>query len=109
MRKYHLCNFCVIFLYLGSYWDGWYPPPSYYEDLNVTFNYLSLTVKCDHDIPVVSNHCDSYCLFNIDDDPCEVNDLSKEFPDILATLKKRLDIYRQSIVPPRNNMTINPR
>ena len=100
MRKYHLCNFCVIFLYLGSYWDGWYPSPFYY---------LSLTVKCDHEIPVFSNHCDSYCLFNIGDNPCEVNDLSKEFPDILATLKKRLDIYRQSMVPPRNNMTIDPR
>ncbi|XP_002157149.3 arylsulfatase B isoform X1 [Hydra vulgaris] len=93
----------------GNYWDGWYPPPSFNEQSNNSFSYLSSTVKCGHDIPIVINHCDSYCLFHIDEDPCEINDLSKKFPEVLAELINRLNTYRQSMVPPRNNMTIDPR
>ncbi|XP_065663200.1 arylsulfatase J isoform X9 [Hydra vulgaris] len=88
-------------------WDGWYPPPSYNESMNDSLN--SSTVKCGHDFPVVINHCDDYCLFHVVEDPCEIVDLSKKFPDVLATMMYRLNIYKQSMVPPRNNMTVDSR
>ncbi|XP_047141195.1 arylsulfatase B isoform X3 [Hydra vulgaris] len=88
-------------------WDGWYPPPSYNESMDESLN--SSILKCGHDFPVVINHCDDYCLFHVVEDPCEIVDLSKKFPDVLATMMYRLNIYKQSMVPPRNNMTIDSR
>ena len=99
-------KYCYI---LGFPWDNWYAPPN--------FNPKSLddlTVKCNAKIPTTNiTNCKSdtkygYCLFNLKDDPCEINDLSEMHPEILQQLKSRLDYYRTTMVPPRINLTDDP-
>ena len=52
--------------------------------------------------PSTFTHCNKkYCLFNLAHDPCEYNDLSEKYPDVLETLKARLDQYRSGMVPSR--------
>ncbi|KAH7950067.1 hypothetical protein HPB49_019304 [Dermacentor silvarum] len=50
------------------------------------------------------NFCpdDKVFLFDIVKDPCELNNLAEEHPEIVSTLKKRLDYYRSVAIPPRN-------
>lgn len=82
--------------------DKWFAPP----DTNDTSNSV---IKCGEK-PANVPKCTSpnYCLFNIKDDPCEYNDLSEKFPDILESLKEKLDSYRASQVPRRYNGTMDP-
>ena len=40
-------------------------------------------------------------LYNLKDDPTEHTDLSKEYPEIVDKLKRKLDVYRKSLVPPK--------
>ncbi|KAL4707907.1 hypothetical protein ACJJTC_013698 [Scirpophaga incertulas] len=39
------------------------------------------------------------CLYNIKEDPCERNDLSLEYPDIVSKLSIRLECEKQRVVP----------
>ncbi|ODN02400.1 Arylsulfatase J [Orchesella cincta] len=43
-----------------------------------------------------------YCLYNIEQDPCEFNNLAHDMPDMVETLKSTLKKYRSSAVPVRN-------
>ena len=77
---------------LGFPWDEWYAPP------NFSLKSLEdLTVKCNAEIPTTnianckSNTKHGYYLFNLKEDPCEINDLSVMHPEILQQLKSRLD------------------
>ncbi|XP_077513066.1 uncharacterized protein LOC144124305 [Amblyomma americanum] len=47
----------------------------------------------------------SVYLFDIAADPCELNDLSNTLPNVVASLKKRIDFYRAAAVPVRNKPT----
>ena len=70
-----------------------------------------LSVNCSGLPPSEPTFCDEEhgaCLFNIKDDPCEFKDMSKTEPQVFQRLKNRLEEYRKSMVPPRNNMTIDP-
>ncbi|XP_057307731.1 arylsulfatase B-like isoform X1 [Hydractinia symbiolongicarpus] len=95
----------------GNYWDGWYPPPqSHRKTKTVNYKPLAASVQCGK-APVNVTHCTrkhGYCLFNIKEDPCEYHDLSKEYPDIFKQMLARLDEYRMTMVPPRNNKTVDP-
>ena len=90
-------------------WSGWLAPP----EANEHTSYLDplvrdATIKCG---PVPKNStlsCSDVCLFNIIEDPCEYNDLSKVLPDILNSLLERLNGYASSMVTPRNNNTVDP-
>nr|XP_037273281.1 arylsulfatase B-like [Rhipicephalus microplus] len=42
------------------------------------------------------------CLFNIDSDPCERDNIAKEHPDIVDFLQLRMKQYRKKMVPPLN-------
>ncbi|KAK8765896.1 hypothetical protein V5799_007325 [Amblyomma americanum] len=42
------------------------------------------------------------CLFNIDSDPCELDNIAKEHPDILDFLQLRMKQYKKKMVPPLN-------
>lgn len=44
----------------------------------------------------------SYCLFDLNEDPCENNNLAELFPEIVQRLKNRIDFYAQTAVEPRN-------
>ena len=43
-----------------------------------------------------------YCLFNIEKDPCEFNNLAKSRPDIVKQLQQLLAQYKETAVTPRN-------
>lgn len=42
------------------------------------------------------------CLFDIENDPCELNNVAQTYPSILEALLKELDKYKQSALPPSN-------
>ena len=72
--------------------DGWVNPhPSGDE------NYP--TVNCGVKPNPTSSCNGKYCLFNLADDPCEYNDLSRTSRGQLRKLKKRLQFYRNTMVP----------
>jgi len=51
----------------------------------------------------VSQQCSKqFCLFNITADPCEYNDVSSSFPDVLGVLINRLAEYQRTAVPAVN-------
>ena len=44
--------------------------------------------------------CDNrFCLFNIIDDPCELEDLSSTYPDILNRLLQKVKRFNMTVVP----------
>lgn len=51
----------------------------------------------------------SFCLFNIVDDPCEVNDLSDIRPDVLNVLLQKLKLFNTTVVPISNIYEPDPR
>uniref|UniRef100_A0A7M5VA97 Sulfatase N-terminal domain-containing protein n=1 Tax=Clytia hemisphaerica TaxID=252671 RepID=A0A7M5VA97_9CNID len=100
-------------------WDGWYAPPgvigmentNLVDDTYITFQSQPV-VNCGEKPANVSSTCfkkPNFCLFNIIDDPCEYHDLSGKYPELLETMKKRLQFYEDSAVPPRRNETGDPR
>ncbi|KAK4886995.1 hypothetical protein RN001_003266 [Aquatica leii] len=48
------------------------------------------------------------CLFNIEKDPCEKNNLAQEYPNILNDLQSRLDFWKKTAVPP-GNLPLDPK
>nr|XP_018917032.1 PREDICTED: arylsulfatase B-like [Bemisia tabaci]XP_018917033.1 PREDICTED: arylsulfatase B-like [Bemisia tabaci] len=49
--------------------------------------------------------CDPFhgpCLFNIEDDPCETNNVAKEHPEVLKDLQNRLSEISKTAEPPGN-------
>ncbi|XP_049524164.1 arylsulfatase B-like [Dermacentor silvarum] len=50
---------------------------------------------------------DTVFLFDIVKDPCELNNLAKEHPEIVSALMKRLDAYR-SVAVPASNVLYDP-
>ncbi|EDO38943.1 predicted protein [Nematostella vectensis] len=48
--------------------------------------------------------CDSsdgkFCLFDMEEDPCEYHDLSNQLPEVLAEMKTRLEYYKNIALPP---------
>ena len=48
------------------------------------------------------SHCNKrHCLFDIENDPCEYNDLSDSYGDKYELLKSRLNSYKSGMVPSR--------
>ena len=78
---------------------GWVPPPG------ETASARHRTVACDtsrqpQQPPVRQCEAGSWCLFNIDEDPCEYRDLAGSRPDVLNELRRRLAAYQRTAVPP---------
>ena len=74
--------------------NGWFPPPGQ-DPTKVDY-----TVNCGGPAPATPPPCSSdYCLFNITADPCEYYNIAAQHPDILATLVKELQPYRDAAVP----------
>lgn len=98
-------------------WQGWYAPPEVTTDGSeeifengVQHSARGSVIECGEKPQNVSKcyKAPNFCLFNIKDDPCEYHDLSEKHPDILASLVEKLNGYRGSMVPPRNNYTADP-
>ncbi|UYV75965.1 hypothetical protein LAZ67_13001950 [Cordylochernes scorpioides] len=77
-----------------SQWSGWYGPAG----SNDTSRY---DVQCG---PKGStcNPVEAACLFNIEEDPCEMNNLADEKPQMVAEMLQRVAEYAKKAVPPLN-------
>ena len=42
------------------------------------------------------------CLFNIQEDPCEQNNLAATYPGLVDKLKEAVNVFKSTAVPPRN-------
>ena len=71
-------------------------------DPQTTINCGSQGSDYDADSKYYCNATLSPCLFNIDDDPCEMKNLASDYPDLMEKLMKRFALYKQKSVPPRN-------
>lgn len=59
--------------------------------------------NCNYELP---------CLYNIKEDPCEFYNIADDYPEIVNELLTRLEWYRNTAVPPRNqpdDPTANPK
>lgn len=76
---------------------GWVPPPG--QDASAT-NY---TVGCDLSLQPTptSRPCmgPGWCLFNLNDDPCEYSDVAASHPDVVSRLGKRIATFQAGAVP----------
>ncbi|XP_035224042.1 arylsulfatase J-like [Stegodyphus dumicola] len=64
-----------------------------------------LEVYCGVKPENASTNCkpmDSACLFNLEEDPCEYNNLAYSLPSVVKELEILLDMYRSYSVPIRN-------
>lgn len=78
--------------------SGWYKP----EGIDV--NKVNFTVKCakmDHSLPPC-NKLTSPCLYDLDSDPCEYNNIAHKFPQIVKDLHTELLEFAGAAQPPRN-------
>lgn len=122
----------------GGSWDGWYGPSGRDDkDYNITqvLSSLSATslseigldlpskakitrlrqkveVKCkkgqmgNNRTPCLATQ--QVCLFNITADPCELDNLAFQYPDVVHLLEGTLDLYKSTEVP-RGNKPVDPR
>ncbi|KAJ9601168.1 hypothetical protein L9F63_000688, partial [Diploptera punctata] len=104
-------------------WDGWYGPsgrdPQYKYNVSAVYSspagkvlklpadptsILQLrrnaTVTCSSSSQHRSKCTD--CLFDLDSDPCELNNLYDTQPERVADLQALLDKYNKTVLPPRN-------
>ncbi|KAL5289186.1 hypothetical protein ACFFRR_009396 [Megaselia abdita] len=114
-------------------WDGWYGPSGRNYEYNVTEVMNSLSGIAIKELGIMPNEseiidlrkeatltcrfenkknaCNSIkepCLYNIKNDPCELNNLAKDFPDILRDLLDKMENINKTALPP-GNKPIDPR
>ncbi|PVD33642.1 hypothetical protein C0Q70_04900 [Pomacea canaliculata] len=65
--------------------NGWYPPPQLANFVMESKDFLAWP--------------DNYSLFNINEDPLEMQDVASLYPDLLASLKTRLEEWKATLVP----------
>lgn len=118
-------------------WDGWYGPAGDRDPINYNLNLLKscptarillrmkyfptdgqirslreeTNVECEKKLPYSPSDCNplkSPCLFNVNEDPCELTNLASKYPNILNSVLAELDKYNRSVIPP-SNMPLDPR
>ncbi|XP_023720420.1 arylsulfatase B-like isoform X1 [Cryptotermes secundus] len=112
-------------------WDGWYGPsgrkPGYRYNVTLVYNSVAGKALVSTGAPLPLNPEDalrtraaanvscgshnansscagpnSVCLFNLMQDPCELDNLSNKYPLRVAALQRLLDRYNATVVPPLN-------
>jgi len=54
----------------------------------------------DDDIDWSLYDCDDGCLFNLESDPCEMQNVMQDYPDIVALMEAKLNAYQAASVKP---------
>lgn len=57
------------------------------------------TVVCDHDLSRKVDCRNEPCVFDLEADPCEQNNIANTFPDLLKSLEEQVNIYKSTAVP----------
>ncbi|XP_075972359.1 arylsulfatase I isoform X2 [Anticarsia gemmatalis] len=111
----------------GGAWSSWYGPSGRAGNYNVDLVYRSdagvalgkveklpsqskitrireeATVRCNSSIPVTAcAPLQAPCLYDVEHDPCERQNLASLFPDILQRMLTQLDNVNKTAVPPNN-------
>ncbi|XP_054713247.1 arylsulfatase B-like [Uloborus diversus] len=95
-------------------WDGWYGPSGRNNSSNIKSKINSFQkseINCGPKPTNASESCkpaEKPCLFDIQDDPCEYNNIASMKPKILAKLLKTLSKYNKTAVSP-GNKPVDPR
>ncbi|XP_022100296.1 arylsulfatase I-like [Acanthaster planci] len=90
----------------GGKWSGWYEPeglPPHYKPPPPPAG--ADVVNCLTKPSNASTNCkptEATCLYNITNDPCEFYNIAAWNQDIVASMTKRLNEYKTSMVPARN-------
>lgn len=58
-----------------------------------------MTESCTQDLEKTVDCTSEACLFNLETDPCEQNNLASAFPTVLNKLEQLLDLYKSSTIP----------
>lgn len=117
----------------GGAWSGWYGPNGRYGSYSIDLVHESdagvaltkidkmptkekianiredATMTCDVSIPITP--CEPLkapCIFDIDADHCERQNLAQQFPDVLQSMLAELDRVNKTALPP-NNKELDPR
>ena len=72
--------------------DKWYPKPLNNHEFN--------SIKAKDSTTIY--------LFNIKEDPLEINNLASDFPDLVIKLEQKLNEYRKKTVEPLNPPSLKP-
>ncbi|XP_048480807.1 arylsulfatase I isoform X2 [Plutella xylostella] len=107
-------------------WDGWYGPDGREGSYDVDAVYKSpagvvlqkggympdketilalreqATVSCKNVTAVPCEPLQAPCLFNVQEDPCEMRNLAEEYPEVQHMLLSRLQEFNRTAVPPGN-------
>ncbi|BES94699.1 arylsulfatase b [Nesidiocoris tenuis] len=70
---------------------------------------IEAEVKCQ--VPQNATEChplSDSCLFDIEADPCEYNNLAQQHPQVLKRMEKRLNDYKKAAMP-AGNLPVDPR
>jgi hypothetical protein len=62
---------------------------------------LDATVVCEENKRhyIGGPYCHSYCLFDLEEDPCETNNLISTYPHVAESLMKKLQQFKKEMVP----------
>jgi arylsulfatase B len=111
-------------------WDGWYGPsgrkPAYHYNLTLVYNSAAGRALANTSAPLPRNPEDalktraavtiscgtlsnttcagpsSVCLFNLRQDPCELDNQADKNPLMVAALQELVDQHNATVVPPLN-------
>jgi arylsulfatase B len=115
-------------------WDNWYGPSGRDYDYNATLvidsvtgqalksinisltpemievlrNFSTISCSNSNIRDVTCKPVEASCLFNITEDPCEMNNLADEYPEILKSLEETLIKFNNTAVLP-GNLPLDPR
>ncbi|KAL1402720.1 hypothetical protein pipiens_000950, partial [Culex pipiens pipiens] len=73
------------------------PPEATIQELRI-----NATVHCSKEVKATCNPLEQPCLYDVLQDPCELDNLAERFPAILDSMLKKLDAYNATAVPPGN-------
>ncbi len=98
-------------LFAANEWTEWYNPPDYerqaYRDRRRNTEFEQSVIDCGN-LPETHPNCSHGCLFDIEADPCEYQDLSQAHNEVFDRLKEKLNSFRNEMIEPRYKHDADP-